>query len=139
MTKQELLKKLTNEELKFLSNITSDDIKNEMESRNIKDVEIGSCFCFKYEDVIFLIKVINLKNALYVCEEISIESDNTTDIYTSGYCYDDIKSYTYINPEFYTKVVNILKEKQEAIDKIIAKFDNNIVKILKELKDYVDC
>jgi hypothetical protein len=100
--------------------------------------KVGDCFC-KYDyNAVFLLKVINIGDNWFACEEIGIE-DGIIDIYTWDYCYEDFEYCTSINPDFYTKVLNIIKEKQETVDKIIAKFDNNIAKILIELKNYVDC
>ena len=134
--KAQLLKKLTNEELHLLGNITHSDIKKELESRKLKpktEVKIGDCFYDKDEYGIYLIKITNFEgNDWFACDEIGIDKESI-DCYETNYHIDAYSDWKPLNASLYESILALVKSREDAISKIKEQFDNQIRKLCQEL------
>lgn len=141
--KAQLLKKLTNEELHLLGNVTHSDIIEELESRKPRKpklvINIGDYFYTK-DSVgnISLIKIIGIEDdEWFYCDEISIEADESghaeVGYYDISYHMDDTSDWEPINANLYENVLILVNAREDAVTKIIEQFDSQIRKLCQEV------
>lgn len=137
--KAQLLKKLTNEELHLLGNVTHSDIIEELESRKPKinniSVNIGDCFYSIYIDfnTIYLIKVTDIEGGTdLTCNEISIDDDEI-DYYDTSYHIDDTSNWKSLDINLYENILALLNSREDAISKIEEQFNGQIRKLCQEV------
>ena len=136
--KAQLLKKLTNEELHLLSNVTHSDIIEELESRKPRKpklvIKIGDCFYTK-DSVgdIFLIKITGIEdNWWFSCSEIGIDRD-VIDYYNVNYHIEDTSDWVPINGSLYENVLTLIIERRDAVAKVAEQFNGQIRKLCQEV------
>lgn len=136
--KASLLKKLTNEELKLLTDITHSDIIEELESRKPRKpmlvINIGDCFYTK-DSVgnIFLIKITGIEDdKWFSCNEIGVDRFDI-DYYNVSYHIDDTSDWKSINASLYENVLTLVNAREDAVTKVIEQFDNQIRKLCQEV------
>ena len=137
--KAQLLKKLTNEELHLLGNVTHSDIIKELESRKPKinniSVNIGDCFYSIDIDsnIIYLIKVTDIEDGTCLtCNEISIDDDEI-DYYDISYHIDDTSDWKSFDINLYENILALLNSREDAISKIEEQFNGQIRKLCQEV------
>lgn len=127
-----LLKKLTNEELHLLGNITLSDIKKELESRKSK-FKIGDCFYNEDCDGIYLIKTTIFEHDnWFTCDKIIIDEESV-DYYEVSYHIDAYSDWKPLDASLYENILALVKSREDAISKIKEQFDNQIRKLCQEL------
>lgn len=133
--KTQLLKKLTNEELQLLDSITHSDIKKELKSRKPKtEVEIGDCFYTKECSSIYLIKTTNFeRDSWFTCNEIGI-NERGVDYYDASHYIDDFSDWKPLDASLYESISALINSREDAVDKVVEQFDNQIRKLCQELK-----
>ena len=136
--KAQLLKKLTNEELHLLSNVTHSDIIEELESRKPRKpklvIKIGDCFYTK-DSVgdISLIKITGIEdNWWFSCSEISIDRD-VIDYCNVNYHIEDTSDWVPINGSLYENVLTLIIERGDAVAKVAEQFNGQIRKLCQEV------
>ena len=136
--KAQLLKKLTNEELHLLSNVTHSDIIEELESRKPRKpklvIKIGDCFYTK-DSVgdISLIKITGIEdNWWFSCSEIGIDRD-VIDYYNVNYHIEDTSDWVPINGSLYENVLTLIIERGDAVAKVAEQFNGQIRKLCQEV------
>ena len=134
--KASLLKKLTNEELKLLGSITRSDIIEELESRKPRKLVINVGDYFYTKDSVgdaSLIKITGIEdNWWFSCSEISVDRD-VIDYYNVSYHIDDTSDWIPINGILYEKVLSLIIERGDAVNKVFEQFDNQIRKLCQEV------
>ena len=137
--KAQLLKKLTNEELHLLGNVTHSDIIEELESRKPKinniSVNIGDCFYSIDIDsnIIYLIKVTDIEDGTYLtCNEISIDDDEIV-YYDTSYHIGDTSDWKSLDINLYENILALLNSREDAISKIEEQFNGQIRKLCQEV------
>lgn len=133
--KKEFLNKLTEEELKLLDSITYSDIKKELKSRKPKtEAEIGDCFYTKEYSSIYLIKTTNFeRDNWFTCDEIGI-NENGVDYYEASHYIDDFSDWEPLDASLYESISALINSREDAVDKVVEQFDNQIRKLCQELK-----
>ena len=133
--KTQLLKKLTNEELQLLDSITYSDIKKELKSRKPKtEAEIGDCFYTEEYSSIYLIKTTNFeRDNWFTCDEIGI-NENGVDYYEASHYIDDFSDWKPLDASLYESISALINSREDAVDKVVEQFDNQIRKLCQELK-----
>lgn len=133
--KKVFLSKLTEEELHLLDNITHSDIKKELESRKPKHktVEIGDCFYTKEYSSIYLIKTtIFERDNWFTCNEIGI-NEKGVDYYDASHYIDDFSDWKPLDASLYESISALVNSREDAVDKVVEQFDNQIRKLCQEL------
>jgi hypothetical protein len=136
MTKQELLKTLSEEQLNLLGYITDKDVMKELKKRKLKtsiEIKIGDCFVYRNDcGDISLIKVMSYipenhhSDAQYFyCAEINIDSHDI-DMYEMNYYINDFAEYNSIDSEIFDKIAALVNSRDNAMDKICKEFDKQI-------------
>ena len=142
--KASLLKKLTNEELKLLTDITHSDIIEELESRKPRKpqlvIKIGDCFYAKdCVGNLSLIKITGIEegNGWFNCDEICIEVDEfdhtEVDYFDASYHIDDASDWESINASLYENVLTLVNARKDAVTKVLEQFNSQIRKLCQEL------
>ena len=142
--KAQLLKKLTNEELHLLGNVTHSDIIEELESRKPRKpklvIKIGDCFYAKdCVGNLSLIKITGIEqgNGWFNCDEICIEVDEfdhtEVDYFDASYHIDDASDWESINASLYENVLTLVNAREDAVTKILEQFNGQIRKLCQEV------
>ena len=142
--KAQLLKKLTNEELHLLGNVTHSDIIEELESRKPRKpklvIKIGDCFYAKdCVGNLSLIKITGIEqgNGWFNCDEICIEVDEfdhtEVDYFDASYHIDDTSDWVPINASLYENALTLINTREDAVTKVLEPFNSQIRKLCQEL------
>ena len=142
--KAQLLKKLTNEELHLLGNVTHSDIIEELESRKPRKpklvINIGDCFYAKdCVGNLSLIKITGIEqgNGWFNCDEICIEVDEfdhtEVDYFDASYHIDDASDWESINASLYENILTLVNARKDAVTKVLEQFNGQIRKLCQEV------
>ena len=134
MNKEELLEKLSYEELEIIDSITHTELMRELESRIPKAERVDICGNYYYHKAygsLYLIQVIDGPDVddWYNVNEISIEGDVVSE-YEASYEYYDILRYKPLDPKIYKLVKAKIVERDDALNC----FNNQIKEIIETLK-----
>lgn len=142
--KAQLLKKLTNEELHLLGNVTHSDIIEELESRKSRKpmlvINIGDCFYTKdCVGNLSLIKITGIEEntGWFNCDEICTEVDEfdhiEVDYFDANYHVDDTSDWIPIDASLYENALTHINSREDTIEKISNQFNKQIRELCQEV------
>lgn len=129
---KDFLNSLSNDELKLLKKVTLSDIKQEEISRNKKlsNFKINDCYKITYDTVIYLYKIIDIKDTNIIVDRISIWSNDKSYLRNLSINHSLLLNAEFFDSFIFDTILTLFDDEENEIQTVYDKYTIKIKELL---------